>query len=220
MIPARRFGNRKFHIISIVAVGIAATIGFVLFNMNSLLFGQFIDNSLQIQQMEWFKANLSQAPSIAINTVRFSANFWIEGFYGKLGNLTLNFPLPLLILFYISLFVVFISEAFDSKNIGRNVRAFTALLLVLIPIILIFQFYITWAPRVAGIGLNYSTGIQGRYFIPLFIFTAFILMNPLLNKFKYKQFVTKITDHISRLVIFFFPMISVLFILMRYYMNK
>ena len=42
-----------------------------------------------------------------------------------------------------------------------------------------YQMYIGWTsiPEIGGIGVNYVTGIQGRYFIPIAIFIAMLFAN-------------------------------------------
>jgi uncharacterized membrane protein len=83
---------------------------------------------------------------------------------------------------------------------------------------MVYSLYVGWTALVTGeIGGNIATGIQGRYFIPIFLFSAFIFMGTSLKKFKYNKQAQAILDDTTALAALSLPIFTVIIILMVYY---
>lgn len=218
-ISRNKFKNKNIYMAGALSCAGVVLAGVFLINLNSLVFGKYIDNGFMEQQKVFLSNNAGMFPVIVINTVRTYFNFWLEGFYGKLGNLDLNFPLPLLIMFYVSLLFVVVSEGLNSRQIGAKLKLATVAVYIATLLYMIYYFYITWTAKIGGIGAAFSTGIQGRYFIPISVYIVFVFMSSYLTKFKYNDKIMAAADRMTIVSAILYPMLSVIFILLKYYMN-
>lgn len=154
-----------FYIIPIVSI-------LAVFVFNHCVQVKDIPHPNVYKQIEYLKDNIIEIPKIIYNTVDKFHGFYQASFYGNLGLLDINFPKPMVSCFFIILFLIAIYDGLVSKKISYKV-IFSSLAIVLaIFLMLIMYFYITWTPlpSVGEVGLDYSTGFQGRYIIPFAIF--------------------------------------------------
>jgi uncharacterized membrane protein len=217
-IPVRRFSTRKRYAVSIAVCGAAMITGLILARWAAILHPAG-ENPLVAQQKEYLSAHWGQFPHIVFNTVKSSFHFWLEGFWGKLGTLNLNFPLPWMLLFYPSLFIVFFCEASSGYRASKLLRLLSFAGLVFSLVYMIYLMYVGWTPLVDKVGGDASTGIQGRYFIPLFCFAGFVFLNTKMLASKHREKIENITGHITGIVVSVCPVMTVLLIIMKWYMR-
>lgn len=193
LIPIEKFGTKKRYITCVAATlftGILVYLGYKI-ALNAVM-GEYHlpENPLIAEQKQYFFSHLYMIPKIVLQTLHDNLLFYIQSFYGKLGQLDTNFALPIASVFYIMLGLVVINDMFSiSIKIERNIRVLD-FLMVLISIGGIFlAMYLNWTPLVLEIGGNTISGVQGRYFIPVFLFMCIPFMNGMLlkNKRLYKK---------------------------------
>lgn len=159
----------SFYIIPIICI-------LIIFLFNQLTQYKDISHPNVYEQIEYLKHNIIQIPSIIYNTIKTYHVFYKNSLYGNLGLLDVSFPRIMLALFYIALFLVAIYDGLTSKKMSYKIISTSFAISVAVFIVLIMYFYITWTPLpdIAGIGVNYSTGFQGRYLIPFMTFCLLI----------------------------------------------
>lgn len=204
IIPDKCFGGgrrRKIAIgvfISIIVIALIPTL------ICSLLKSRAIDpnGSLIDEQLHYLVTHINEFPSIIWNTLKLNLSFYLASFWGKLGQLDINFPIPILMLGFSGLLVVAIIECCTSGNIVIECK-YRVLFIVSIfisVIVLFIAIYVTWTPLpgiAEGVGTQYVSGIQGRYFIPFFIPTTIALSNGLMSKAKIGCCLNEIVNRIA-----------------------
>ena len=119
-------------------------------------------------QIHQILAHPSTVLSVAVNTIRFQLDLYLESFIGKLGWLDLSLPrLYIEVAWAILLFAALASlPRVPTETPDRRAAALTALALVSAVGVLFAALYVSWTP----VGNFIVDGIQGRYFIPLAFF--------------------------------------------------
>ena len=99
--------------------------------------------------------------------------------YKRQGQQDVNFPPVFLVLFYLLLLVAIVYDACEAKFVRYPVKLLAAAGCLIMIIGSYYGMYVGWTsiPEIGGIGVNYVTGIQGRYFIPIAIFIAMLFSN-------------------------------------------
>jgi len=224
-IPMAKFSSKVFWWKAVITCTTILGVGLLIANLSGILFNDTAANfspyasELQRLQREFITNNPFHLLVVIGNTFSNSYRFWFQSFFGTLGNLDLNFPLPILFVFYAIFSYVFLYECLTSCNIHVKVRLFTLISQIVIIVGMVYGKYISWTPLVTGeIGGDQSTGIQGRYFIPMFMFSLFILMSAFLKEFYFYKKLESISVNITTMGAMFFPITTVLYILMMYYM--
>lgn len=189
-IPIKKFGTKKRYIIlitSTIAIAIIAMIPTLIING---IASDYISPYAPYvsDQKEYVMSHLLELPHILFNTLQLFDVFYIASFFGKLGQLDINFPLPIIALFYIALGYVTLVDACNAKNVNWKARVFSLGAGVICILGIFFAMYLNWTsfPGIGGIGVDYVTGVQGRYFIPMFLFLCIPFFNSLLEKVKFK----------------------------------
>lgn len=221
-IPIKKFGSFKKYIFLVLAT---LCVFIITFFIPKILLNQAIDwykfpvAENEILQQEYIFSNIWMFPKIIWNTIRNSKIFYLNGFFGNLGQLDINFPVPFVVLFYVILFLTAVVEA--SIIIGINLRArILPIISFFISIIgMFYMTYIGWTSLdwVAGVGADTVSGIQGRYFIPMFIFICLPIANTLLNKVKMKSVILDIINMKSKLAVLCYSSLTILMVYSRYW---
>ncbi|MGE5495706.1 MAG: DUF2142 domain-containing protein [Burkholderiales bacterium] len=223
-VPKERFGTKKRYIMCIgmvVAVGLLSY-GIPAFFNNQALREVTIDSSTySAAQVKFLLSHILQAPRILLNSFRQMGPFYANGFFGILGNLDTNFPVPVHKLFYIVLILIVFVEALETRKWLWKTKLFSTIAIFIIIVGIFFATYIGWTslPWVAGVGADYVSGVQGRYFIPIALFICIIFTNPLYLKFpeRVRLIISKSSSVISSLTPVLCGGLTVVTILLRYW---
>lgn len=219
-IGIKKFGSLKRYFFCIGLVCLTGVISYLTPTMiiNNITFGAGAENELIALQREYVMSNIGAIPDILLNTIKYEFRFWIFSFFGILGNLDTNFPVPFIIFYLCLLLFTMLSEASMTAKFGFKVH--------LLPLVSIFVFlvgsvmtmYLEWTPMVLQeIGGPSATGMQGRYFIPLAIYGGLILLNPLFNKFRYSNVLVKSNTTVCSLTAITYCFLTALILLVRFW---
>lgn len=183
-IPRSRFGSWKRYGISIGAVVAAGATAYLVPTLISSAIYTAPADTYKILQQEYLLSHLWEFPIIILRTLYHERTFYMEGFFGKLGQQDVNFPPVFLVLFYLLLLVAIVYDACEAKFVRYPVKLLAAAGCLIMIIGSYYGMYVGWTsiPEIGGIGVNYVTGIQGRYFIPIAIFIAMLFSNRFIKK--------------------------------------
>lgn len=147
-------------------------------------------NQYAALQKAYLYSHLSAVPSIITETFKRFSGFYITGIFGILGQLDTNFPVPVMVVFYILLAVVVVSDSCKAKNISGLARIFSAIAVIISVLMIYYYEYTTWTalPNILGVGAHYISGVQGRYYIPVVLFLCLLLSNSLYYQYPLKLF--------------------------------
>jgi len=223
-IPIRRFGSKKRYIGCIILVLIVA--------LSSFRIPQTINQSVtkNINQPEKEYENLQkdyiishqdQIPIIIQNTLKEYPLYYLSSYFGTLGWLDTNFPFPFLVLFYLIFISVILFDAYETGQIPIRLKAFSFLAVIISIIGMFTKMYISWTslPWVMGVGADLVSGIQGRYFIPLTLFGCLLFSNAWFRNLKLLSTLDKFAVYASRYTILIFPLLTLLIILLRFWVG-
>ena len=150
-------------------------------------------NDVKLHQ-EAFYSSLNMFPTIVTNTVDFFGAGWKTQFFGALGWLSLYLPQIFGELFSVLLSLTLLIDACQIKKLPWKARVLYPLTFIIVFLGIIFEAYISWTPSFGIIGGTVAYGIQGRYFIPVVLFLAVLIANPLLRKFKYTEKINNVAE--------------------------
>lgn len=221
-IPRKKFGNQTRYIKCIIAtvlIGIVVYFGYNTILQISLNGYHLAENELITAQKEYFFSHLYKIPRIIIDTLFYNSQFYIEGFYGKLGQLDTNFILPVTVYFYILLGVVLLKDiCLVTNKISLKIRIMDGILVLVSLGGIFFNMYLTWTPLVLEVGGSVISGVQGRYFIPLFLFLCFPFLNGILvNNNNWCKYIEKISILFSEILVVQSGILTCLILLIRYW---
>ena len=178
-IPRTRFGSWKRYF---GIIGIVVACGAVAYLVPALINSYLIPSETAdyvLEQQAYVMSHLFEFPYIVLRTLWHEKGFYMEGFFGKLGQQDTNFPPMFIVLFYLLLLVTVFYDVCEAKMVRFPVKLLAAAGALIMIFGSFYQMYIGWTsiPEIGGIGVNYVTGIQGRYFIPIAIFIAMLFAN-------------------------------------------
>lgn len=224
LVPIKKYKSFKQYGISIGVVGIAGCIGLIIPKILTMF---AMKNSVQttnpniIIQKEYLLQHICEFPSIICNTFIKYSNFYLSSFVAKLGQLDTNFPIIYIGVLVVILTIVTLYECCNVGKIDWKIKS-GAVVTTLIVIIGIFvAMYITWTPRVEKPCGQTVSGVQGRYFIPVFCFASVLIFNNIGNKIpdKINSVICHIAEHITIFFVILNCLLTVLFLLLRYWCN-
>lgn len=226
-VPKKKFLTRKNYFLcigSVLVIGIIAYCPTLMLNHINSQIPNIEKLSIITAQQEYVKENCSMLPYIFYNTLKTWKNFYLEGFFGKLGHLDINFPLPLVRLFYIALIIVALGECMTS-NVWREYDKFWVRIIPFISVIIIvfgifLIMYLMWTPLpgiAEGVGTPYVSGVQGRYFIPLFLPTLLGFSYPVIKKPEIVECITYIGTKISIFCSALYAILTIAIVYLRYW---
>lgn len=184
-IPKKKFVDQKKYFVCIGVVIVTAMAAYLLpkLLLNNALHGYVLTENERITlQREYLFSNLGSVPSLIGNTIVSNISFYVMGFFGILGQLDTNFPLPFMMIIIIIVTSVFLFEICSIKLINIPVRVVSLVCTLLILSGMFYQMYINWTPIVSDIGASVITGVQGRYFLPMIFVGCIPLFNNVLGK--------------------------------------
>lgn len=189
-IPKTKYGSIKKMILCIVSVILIAVIAYIPVWICSARESGIVTSDMVTKQEQWVSSHIGETIKAIIHTLRVKQVFYTESFWGRLGWLDTPFPIPIMILGYVALFFVSVADVFEwnPAEYGKNWKRLLPLGSVLLSFIgmeLIMYLHHTPRPEVLNeIGSSYVEGVQGRYFIPLFVPFLLPFSNGLLVRFK------------------------------------
>ncbi|MBO5374009.1 MAG: DUF2142 domain-containing protein [Clostridia bacterium] len=219
-ISIKKFGGLKRFFI---CIGALAGVGVVFYLAPTIICSVISNGTANTQfavldeQKAFFMSNLGIIFPVFKNTIINSAGFWTTSFFGVLGNLDTPFPMIFVIAYYFVLYTTALTELSTIKGFNWKAR----LLSVAGPIIFfvgtIISMYLAWTPLVAEVGGNYSTGTQGRYFIPVVLFCMMLVANPLLCRFKHINKVLQVETNVVCFVTLLYSILCALILVLRFW---
>ncbi|MBQ6483329.1 MAG: DUF2142 domain-containing protein [Anaerolineaceae bacterium] len=176
-IPVKKYGTKKRMLVCVLLVFVTIFIACIpqlymqIRAYHSSAGSQ--DPSLSSQQIDYVRHHPGIVPYIFYNTLVMSKSFYIGSFWGNLGQLDTNIPLPFCALFYTVLLIAAIIDSLTAHLWDRQWKRILPGLAVFVCVAAIFGvMYVSWTPLPGvadGVGSSYVSGVQGRYFIELFI---------------------------------------------------
>ena len=224
LVPMKKFKSLKQYGAAIGMVGMAGVFGLIIPKIMTMF---AMRNSVQttnpniIIQKEYLLQHIYAFPEILCNTFVKYRNFYFCSFIAKLGQLDTNFPIVYIGLFAVVLAIVTVYESCNVGKIDWKIRV-GAVIIVLIVIVGMFAaMYITWTPIVEEPCGQTVSGIQGRYFIPVFCFASMLLFNNTYKKVsdRVNGVISYITTHVTIFFVIVNCLLTVLFLLLRYWCN-
>ena len=186
-VPVDRFKNKKDKIIKLCSIFVAIILLYIIFNIPNYI------NSIAgspNEQIKFILSNPFRYVVILFKSMYVKFGLQLSWILGGFGNLDAHFPGFIYFVMFIYLVCLFL---FDSsiKNIkiDYKFKIFDFLILSCIIIGIYTALYIIWTP----VGNNIIEGVQGRYFIPIVIFTPLLTLGNKLSE-KLKKINQIITD--------------------------
>ena len=210
-IPCDKFKNRKDKIFKIALI-----LGFILFLYVIFNIPNYI-NSVSGEgavngQIKFILANPFKYIGILFNSmyVQFGTQLsWILGGFGNLDSHFPGFIYFIMIIYLICLFVL--DSSVKDDKITLKFKLFNFIMLFLIIIGIYTALYLVWTP----VGDSIIVGVQGRYFLPIVIFTPLLVFG---NNFS-KRFVG-INEFVNCYYVYFsivFLILYCLILLLRFW---
>ena len=224
-VPIKKFKDKKQYFLamgSVVITGIVSYIPVIIMNIR-LSNIQSWNREAELAQKQYVLNNLLNFFVIVARTFKEQLSSYTVSFIGSLGNLDTSFLMPIILIFAMLLIVISLYDISKIGNIDIKIRIGTGVLIFLIILASCYVLYVGWTsiPGLGGIGYPIVGGLQGRYFIPLFIFGISIFSNTLLLKidfFKVRLPLLEIkVDYIVKTAMIVMDVLTVLVILLRYY---
>ncbi len=226
-VPKTKYGSTKRMILCIAGVIISAFIGYlptIIANSKAAALGAVYGATTKApEQKEWVLSNLGSMPHLFLYTIIMRRYTYIYGFWGELGWLDTSFPIPMMIMGYVILMTVTISETASytlwERKRWKNLFSLAGGLISMIGIMLGMYFYCT--ADAVGIGVPIIEGVQGRYFIPLFMWFVLAVSNPGLLRFALFRTgkADRVLAHISLLWGICCSVMTVAIVLLRYWLG-
>ncbi len=197
-VPKKKYGSVKKMITCIGLVlltGIIAYIPMLILNHINRDAGSGSSAEYIAAQTEYVKTHLTEMPTIFFNTIKWFKGFYLESFFGKLGQLDTNIPLPFEVVFYCLLLLLTVMDVITVKLWDRQWKRVFPFAAVLVSTLALFGvMYLTWTPLPGiadGVGTQYISGVQGRYMIELFIPAVSLFC---FGKFAESKYVRKLSE--------------------------
>lgn len=216
-IPMERFGGLKNYLkagLIIIACGLS-----VYITNNILLIAHihgFTDPYRDVMMTQ--RAFLLDNPLRFFKTILYTINMlkqqYAVSFIGNLGKL--SFSLPSLILLNYGFILVISAIIEGTKCSIFNVWHKLGFVIIFILIIYVSfaGIYTTWTAIQQGPGGSWVDGIQGRYFIPFFIFVPLLISHkPLIKMNNINSYLEIITYYTVTIV----PIITIIFVILRFW---
>ncbi|BBF44262.1 membrane protein related to Actinobacillus protein [Lachnospiraceae bacterium KM106-2] len=221
VIPIKKFGNMKRYITCIgVTVGAAILAYLPTIYINAIT-SNYVNNTNEyiIAQRNYLFGHILHFPKIILHTIKMNLLYYINSFFGRLGNLDIDFPMPFVFIFIGILLVVAIYEMSKLPKVTWKIRVFPLVATIISVLGMYYMMYVTWTcyPNIAGVGVDYVSGIQGRYFIPMFLFMLLPFGNDLFAKFKLKTERKEVAELVIRNTILLYGIITLFMVYIRFW---
>ncbi len=220
-IPVKKFGTKKryFSCVSTV-IGVMAAVWLVPTLVNGMLTNELqpAPTELMLQQQAYFNENPAHLLKVISATVKHFGAYWAESFFGILGWLDTQFPMPFVLLFFLILFFSFVTEAGSVQGINWLARVLAFLSVAVFFVGTLYTMYVQWNPELVGIvGGDIAYGGQGRYFIPPTLFLMLSFSSPLFQKCHIDRGAERLRERVVTLTATGYLCLTVLVLLTRYW---
>lgn len=218
VVPIKKFRDKKQYftaIGSVVLTGVIAYLPTII--VNTTLSGlKGWNDQAEMEQKQYVLNNIFNFVLVILRTFKELGSSFIHSFIGCLGNLDTPFLIPVILVF---LFLLLCVSVFDISKVEKTpvlLRIGSIILIILILFASCYVIYVGWT-SIDHIGYPIIIGIQGRYFIPLFIFGTMIFSNNLLVGTKWLSFLEVEVDCLVKTVMVVMNILTILLLLLRYY---
>lgn len=220
-IPVKKFGTAKRYFACVgTVVGVMAVVWLVPAAVNGALTGdiQPAASELMQQQQAYFNENPTHLFTVILATVKHFGAYWAESFFGILGWLDTQFPMPFVLLFFLLLFFSFVTEAGSVQGIRWLARVLSLLSVLIFFVGTLYTMYVKWNPELVGIvGGDLAYGGQGRYFIPPMLFFMLSFSCPLLQKLHVRHGAELLRERVVTLTATGYLLLTVVVLFARYW---
>ena len=173
------------NLISILVIVLATIIGYGIPGIVNKINDErlILDSYDFIQEQKAFLLGNPEAFLGAfLNALHEYKYFYMNSFVGCLGTLDTNYPTPVSASILCVLLVISIYDSIRVEGINWKIKLVDFILIVTSFLGSFLYIYITWTPTVLGVGANFISGVQGRYFIPIYLFFAVLFASNLPKK--------------------------------------
>lgn len=181
LLPESCFSNKRDKYRKITLLGLLVVIlNLVWLLISSSYLVEFQEGVNSGLQVKWILTNPIKYMTVLFNTINQKGMYY---FFTSLGSYLGYFDMLLsevylAIYFLFAIYVLSTENNKISKSILKGLNKFLVVFIILVCVALIFtSLYVQWTAHKAEI----ISGVQGRYFIPLFLMISLIFMNPKLK---------------------------------------
>lgn len=224
LVPFRKYESKKQYITAIIIVMCTGIVGLLIPQIaikTSIQGAEHITNPNILLQKDYFIHHIYYFPKIMYYTLVKYCNFYISGFIAKIGYLDTNLPIIYVGLFGVILLIVILIESCHISGINWKIKISAVVLSAITIFGMFIAMYTTWTPLVEELYGNTVSGIQGRYFIPVFCFMCTVFFNNIGARMP-KNIDKVVCEYVQNSTLFFAivnSIMTVLFILLRYWCN-
>lgn len=170
-VPVDRFKNKKDKILKIGIIFGIIFLLYILFNIPNYI--NNVDGGSANEQIKFIISNPFKYIVILFKSMYVKFGIQLSWILGGFGNLDTHFPGFIYFIMFIYLLALFLFDA-SIKNIkiSKKLKLWNFLVLLGIIVGIYTALYIIWTP----VGNKIIEGVQGRYFIPIIIFTPLLVL--------------------------------------------
>ncbi|NDO49561.1 DUF2142 domain-containing protein [Lachnospiraceae bacterium MD335] len=221
LLPRTKFKSLRQYWVSIglvIAVGIIAISPEIISKIITQGLTETVNPNVAAQK-DYLYHNLHLIPSIIGNTIKEYSNFYLSGFVGKIGLLDTNFPILYIGLFWVVLLLIASAESCNIKKSSWKLKLSVLFVIMLIFLGMFLSMYISHTPNVEEPFGKTVSGVQGRYFIPVFCFLFVVMFNNLGSRVPQNitAVYTKLINNVTKFSTAINGILTIIIILLRYW---
>ena len=179
-VPVDRFKNKKDKVLKIAIIFGGILLLYVITNIPNYI--NSVSGGAANEQLKFVLSNPFEYSKILFKTMYEKFGLQLSWILGGFGNLDTHFPGFIYFVMFIYILGLFLFDA-SIKNVIFNIKSklFVFIILLLIITGIYTALYLIWTP----VGNYTIEGVQGRYFLPIVIFTPLLVLgNSVSKKFK------------------------------------
>lgn len=201
-IPLDRFKDKKDKIVKILIIFVGIIALYFIFNIPNYINTVSGEDALN-GQISFILSNPFRYIKILFNSMYDKFGIQLSWILGGFGNLDTHFPGFIYFVMFVYLIILFLFDSSNEKSkFDFKFKIFCFLILFCIICLIYTALYLIWTP----VGNEIIEGVQGRYFIPIIVFTPLLILeNHISLKFK------KINDFICNYYLYFSLMFLILY---------
>lgn len=179
-IPVDRFKNKKDKLVKIIIIFGGILLFYVITNIPNYI--NSVSDGVVSGQLKFVLSNPFEYSKILFKTMYEKFGLQLSWILGGFGNLDTHFPGFIYFVMFIYLLSLFLFDASIKNNkFNCKFKLFIFMILFLIIVGIYTALYLIWTP----VGHYIIEGVQGRYFLPIVIFTPILVLgNTFSKKFK------------------------------------
>lgn len=188
LIPKECFSKKYMKvIITITLFMFASVIGLAWLNISAGFLQTAGPNSSL--QVEYILKNPFEYIAIVLRAIATNFSEWaldMVGGYMQWGRQLIQYSIISDFVYIVFLFSLFVDE--EKFELTNKQKLWISIILIVTIVLILTALYVQWSSK-GEIGGSEITGVQGRYFVPIFMLIPLILPNKLLNikeKINYK----------------------------------